>query len=408
MVAVDGEASAWHADEWDGSWDTAPPWFPPALNDDGPDIELLDRLDELLGTLAPRSANILRRRLGQSPEGAQTLREIGDSSGLSRERIRQVEVASVRKIGSKKWQPSTADVRARLTVAFRSLPRTERGRYLRATFPEANTDVLAVVLETCGPATSKQLKAWIRAFDQAQLERDQRIRRLLNADERWARFARGTIWPSVTCLGGWFPRAPCRAARDDGRRSEKLGRTVRHDSRLEEQLLDLFDRSPQVVDYCEQPFRIDYIWQSSPRVYIPDFAVRLADGRSMLVEAKPRTDWADGLNLAKWDAAIQRCAQRGWGFIVSDNRGHPGDLLAGTDADAHAVLDALTADGPADWPRLRHHWIDAGRSWSGLVATCLRYGFGLLHHPFEVRRVGKSPWIEALSRTAGTRDVGPM
>lgn len=145
-----------------------------------------------------------------------------------------------------------------------------------------------MVLETCGPATSKQLKAWIRAFDQAQLEQDQRVRRRLKADERWARFTRGTIWPSVPSLGGGFPREPCRAARDDGRRSEKLGRTVRHDSGLEEQLLDLFERSPQVVDYCEQPFSIDYIWSSRPRVYIPDFAVRLADGRSARRRATSR------------------------------------------------------------------------------------------------------------------------
>lgn len=63
---------------------------------------------------------------------------------------------------------------------------------------------------------------------------------------------------------------------------------MRHDSGLEEQLLDLFERSPQVVDYCEQPFSIDYIWSSRPRVYIPDFAVRLADGRSARRRATSR------------------------------------------------------------------------------------------------------------------------
>ena len=401
MEVLGRETSAWPADEWGGSWGSAPPWFPPVFGHDGPDVELLDGLDQLICTLAIRSADILRRRLGQSPEGSQTLREIGDSYGLSRERIRQIEAASIRKFGSAKSRPDV--VTARLTLAFRSLARTERGRYLRATFPEANTDVLAAVLGACGPATHKQLKAWIKAFERSQFEQDRRERQRLKADERWARFARGIIWPSGPCVGGRFPHTPCRAAGNGGghRRSEKLGRSAQYDSGLEEHLLDLFDRSPEVVDYCEQPFRIEYTWSERQRDYIPDFAVRLADGRSMLVEAKPRTAWADQVNLAKWDAAIQRCERRGWGFIVSDNLGHPGDLLAGTDAGAQVTLEALTANGPADWPQLRHHWIDAGRSWTGLVATCLRYGFGLHHHPFEVRRAGKSPWIKALNRGAG-------
>ena len=58
MAVVDGAAPAWPADEWDSSWDTAPPWFPPVFADDGPDIELLDRLDELVGTLTTRSTDI--------------------------------------------------------------------------------------------------------------------------------------------------------------------------------------------------------------------------------------------------------------------------------------------------------------------------------------------------------------
>ena len=408
MAVSDGAASAWQADEWDGPWETAPPWFPSSFGLDGLDVELLDRLGELIDTLPTRSADILRRRLGLSPEGGQTLQEIGDSYGRSRERIRQIEAASIRKIGGAARRCSTEEVRARLTLAFRSLPRVGRGRYLRTTFPEANTDVLALVLEACGPAKREQLNAWIKAFEVSRCEQAQRAQQRVGAAERWAAFVDGTIWPSVPRIGGGFAGTPCRPARDDGgqRRSDKLGRYVQYDSGLEQQLLDLFDRSPQVVDYCEQPFRLTYTWTGQPRIYIPDFALRLVGGRSILVEAKPRTAWADEVNLAKWDAAIRWCETRGWGFVVSDNRGHPGDLLARTNTDAYAALQTLTENGPANWPQLRRHWIDTGRSWTTLVATCLRYGFGLHHHPFELRRAETCAWIAALNR-AQAGDLGP-
>ena len=155
MAVVEGEGSGWPEDEWDGSWDKAPPWFPSTLGGDSPDIELRDRLGETIDTLPTRSADILRRRLGLSPDGWETLREIGDSYGLSRERIRQIEVAARSRIASSARQPSTADGPRRhaFGLAFRSLPRTERGRCLRARFPEANHEVHALVM---GPSVRRR------------------------------------------------------------------------------------------------------------------------------------------------------------------------------------------------------------------------------------------------------------
>ena len=61
--------------------------------------DLLSRLDELLGVIDEREAQILRLRYGLG-EGAEpmTLKEIGKIVGLTRERVRQIERDALRKL----------------------------------------------------------------------------------------------------------------------------------------------------------------------------------------------------------------------------------------------------------------------------------------------------------------------
>ena len=55
-------------------------------------------VDTILGMLSPREALIVRLRYGLGVDGEQTLAEIGDRLGLSRERIRQIEEKAMRKL----------------------------------------------------------------------------------------------------------------------------------------------------------------------------------------------------------------------------------------------------------------------------------------------------------------------
>jgi len=61
-------------------------------------ILLRTTLDELLSTLSPREARILRMRFGLQNGYHYTLEEVGEKFGLTRERIRQIEKEALRRL----------------------------------------------------------------------------------------------------------------------------------------------------------------------------------------------------------------------------------------------------------------------------------------------------------------------
>ncbi len=59
---------------------------------------LREKVEEVLSTLSPREANILRLRFGLVNGRAYTLKEVGQKFGLTRERIRQIESQALRRL----------------------------------------------------------------------------------------------------------------------------------------------------------------------------------------------------------------------------------------------------------------------------------------------------------------------
>lgn len=69
----------------------------------GPEDELLDtdnlkHVFRMLDTMEPREATILRMRFGLDDAEPRTLKEIGESMGLTRERVRQIENEALKKL----------------------------------------------------------------------------------------------------------------------------------------------------------------------------------------------------------------------------------------------------------------------------------------------------------------------
>ena len=59
---------------------------------------LAEALDDLLGTLTEREAEVLRMRYGLYDGRQHTLEEVGKMFGVTRERIRQIENKAIRKL----------------------------------------------------------------------------------------------------------------------------------------------------------------------------------------------------------------------------------------------------------------------------------------------------------------------
>lgn len=70
----------------------------PSPTDTAAENMLKERMEELLNTLTPREARILRLRFGLDNGRSYTLEEIGRKFGLTRERIRQIQMEALRKL----------------------------------------------------------------------------------------------------------------------------------------------------------------------------------------------------------------------------------------------------------------------------------------------------------------------
>ena len=63
-------------------------------------VDMRERIEVVLQTLTPREGEILRRRFGMAEGDEQTLEEVGQIFGVTRERIRQVEARALHTLRS--------------------------------------------------------------------------------------------------------------------------------------------------------------------------------------------------------------------------------------------------------------------------------------------------------------------
>lgn len=98
--------------------------------------------------------------------------------------------------------------------------------------------------------------------------------------------------------------------------SSKNGRMVAYEQLLEADALVLFEMSPFIRSYREQPERVYYPDGSRTRVYVPDFEVELLNGALVLIEVKPAKRLAAPELAHKFACVQQHMARLGRQFVI--------------------------------------------------------------------------------------------
>lgn len=118
--------------------------------------------------------------------------------------------------------------------------------------------------------------------------------------------ARQVISPSGGIIRGKFP-------------SRKNGRMVHHEGLLELDAIYLFETSPQIVSYREQPNTLSYPDGARLRRYTPDFELTLTTGERVLIEVKPRRNLENDEVRYKLTCVADHLRRSAQDFIVLDD-----------------------------------------------------------------------------------------
>lgn len=98
--------------------------------------------------------------------------------------------------------------------------------------------------------------------------------------------------------------------------SRKNNRMVAYEHLLEADACVLFEMSPQIAAYHEQPTHISFPDGDRTRLYTPDYQLELTDGRQFLVEIKPARRLAAPEIRDKFDRIEEHMHRLGLSFIV--------------------------------------------------------------------------------------------
>lgn len=307
-------------------------------------VELAEWLQGRMGAaLDARQHRILTRRYGLDGESIAILDVLGGQLGISRERVRQIQVQALRKLLARLRRDPTGEAIRRFLLAEADPRRAAPWALLaQEVWPGAPVQA-GGFLFVLAAGTSKARQQWdeLLAKWNRELEAEARATRVrmrrenatARGGDRLAAMINDCWWPAVPRTGRPATLAATRVPRRDEDltiewSSAKLGRKLLCDSLLERRFFELCELAADIDRYCEQPVRIEYVLAGRHRVYHPDALVHLTDGRMVLVEVKPLYQASLLRNLSKWSAAREWCREHGIGSSspTAEFRSAPGSL----------------------------------------------------------------------------------
>ena len=96
------------------------------MSDDENEKDLAKNIKELLASLTPREAKVLRERFGVDFKDDSDLKEIGNQFDITREKIRKVERKALTKLRHQRSQNSSATTPKRCSFCETPLKKTDK------------------------------------------------------------------------------------------------------------------------------------------------------------------------------------------------------------------------------------------------------------------------------------------
>jgi hypothetical protein len=365
-------------------------------------------LDE---ALSERNSRILGLRYGLADGTPRTLETIAQEIGVSRERIRQLLVKSLRIVRAKGrktvFQGAKAGPTGQFLLYMRNAIRPGEPGDQERLFAFVQTELADLPITTHvvpliahfvdyegagtageygtvqGARLNSLTYAYVQALEQAVThERHQ---------ERFATFLDSAVlWPSMLRRLDAFPTLARQREvnlTSDGEagtfRSRKLGRDVQYESLLEFVFFRRLDEADEVVAYQEQPFRLQYA--GTEDVYVPDVFFMLKDGRGIVAEIKKRDAMVLHENMVKWPVLRDFCKREGYGRMITDGRTTIQAYYQRPVPPAfREALRARLAEGPLFWPEYRALRESHGAAWDDLIAAILQDRLVWTLQPFRL------------------------
>jgi hypothetical protein len=356
------------------------------------DSEFRDALSDACRSLGRRQADILLRRLGVGSEDVPTLQDLGAEYGVTRERIRQLEdkallgvrmgnTAAARTVVAKAKEASVSD--QSLTLAALSwLPDAPFGKSVRVlcrlsgqSGKEAARSSKRLLAETSLPSAPTAA-----ILDHLQ---PKSVTRRIVIEAAW--------WPAETSSDVWWTEGPVRNVRGEfagSFRSSKLRRAVQFESQLERKVLEQLEIDDRVARYQEQPFTLEVPLVDGTVPYTPDVLVEMVDGRTAIVEVKPRFHLSRGSVLFRAATLVDWAASHGIGVFIGESptRSLCSFVRRAVRPDVAEGLARLTARGPVGWHQYQRFQDEHDVRLNEFIAAVVQFGYVHQEAPFVLRR----------------------
>jgi len=134
---------------------------------------------------------------------------------------------------------------------------------------------------------------------------------------------------STRAMRTWYTTKPCHPTR-----KSQISHMVA-DSSWEQFSADLFERSERVLAYAKNDhlgFHIFYLWNGARRRFVPDFLVRLSNGRTLVLEIKGEDSEQNRAKRAALDVWVKAVNAKGgfgrWCWDVAFQPAQIQDILA--------------------------------------------------------------------------------